>query len=770
MPTVGIDVQDIESVSSVNSDEVGRIEMQPTLGNPSTLRIDGKVPDVVYSLHLLDMRNQVINHLQSDKPFDKQAGQSDHCQESPLQDQGWPGEQPVIEVVNRIITERPEAPAISQPYAHNVRPYIPISPPPLPPIVYNGINYGSHEASRVSGNHSHIIIHSKYLINALRAVVAYYPSIHLQTSPVTIDAPYYVLYIIGGSWLPTVFLDATFGADLRDEEARHKLHNPVTTHEWCWTLFKPGQVVYAKMHGTWSAYIVSGIMPPRALDGRYDVYVWFIRARGNTLVREFTKFSVEMWEGEVPITSLAVVPEEYWMDDLQGQDGKKLRMPLRQKLIEEGKLLWELLKEPTSKQYNGELVDEGIHIKDTQKGFVSGRVVCDSPGFGEYCPDMKQQLQCQPRLTRPRSPPPENQWDLNRLPQAPPRCACRHCMSDREHHPEEVMFHEFKPVIPAIDETPTTDLFYVVCSGLIPGFIMASRRWGIFQISNLSDIKQDKEAFKYLVLDDKIKRTVKALISRFAASVDKKLSPWGDDFIKNKGEGRIFLLHGQPGVGKTSTAECIAELANRPLMALTSGDLLSSLDDVEKNLAYFLALGQRYGALVLLDEADVYLEHRTASDVARNGLVSIFLRALEYYRGVLFLTTNRVQSFDAAFLSRIHVALHYKNLSNENRERIWAHSFERLVRDSDGKIHVSAAARDYVFHHASVQLLRLNGREIRNAMQTALALAESEAEDEGDEVVTIRASHLEAVVEMSSSFKGYIARLEGRDGCEGDAN
>lgn len=361
------------------------------------------------------------------------------------------------------------------------------------------------------------------------------------------------------------FLDATFGPDLRDEEARHKLHNPVTTHEWCWTLFKPGQVVYAKMHGTWSAYIVSGIMPPRALDGRYDVYVWFVRARGNTLVREFTKFSAEMWEGEVPITSLAVVPEEYWMDDLQDQDGKKPRMPLRQKLIEEGKLLWELLKGPTSKQYNG-------------------------------------------------------------------------------------------------------------------------------------------------------------------------------------------------------------ELANRPLMALTSGDLLSSLDDVEKNLAYFLALGQRYGALVLLDEADVYLGHRTASDVARNGLVSIFLRALEYYRGVLFLTTNRVQSFDAAFPSRIHVALHYKNLSNENRERIWAHSFERLVRDSDGKIHVSAAARDYVFHHAGVQLLRLNGREIRNAMQTALALAESEAEDEGDEVVTIRASHLEAVVEMSSSFKGYIARLEGRDGCEGDAN
>ncbi|KID60394.1 ATPase, partial [Metarhizium hybridum] len=413
MPTAAIDIQDIESVSSINSDEVGRIEMQSRLGKPSTLRVDGKVPDVVYSLHLLDMRNQVVNHLQSDKPFDKQVGQLDHCQESPLQDQGWSGEQPVIqlviEVVNRIIAERPEAGAIPQPYAHNVRPYIPISPPPLPPIVYNGINYGSHEASGVAGNRSHIIIHSKYLINALSAVhhwreLAAYSS----NQPSTHDGVYKTTtsHHIDGL---LQFLDATFAPDLCDEEARHKLHNPVTTHEWSWTLFKPGQVVYTKLHGAWSAYIVSGIIPPRALDGRYDVYVWFVRARGNTLVREFTKFLVGMWEVEVPITSLAVVPEEYWMDDLQGQDGKKPRMPLRQKLIKEGKLLWELLKEPTSKQHNGELADEGIHIKDTQKGFVSGRVICDSPGFGEYCPDMKQQLQCQPRLTRPRSPPPENQ-------------------------------------------------------------------------------------------------------------------------------------------------------------------------------------------------------------------------------------------------------------------------------------------------------------------------------------------------------------------------
>ena len=39
--------------------------------------------------------------------------------------------------------------------------------------------------------------------------------------------------------------------------------------------------------------------------------------------------------------------------------------------------------------------------------------------------------------------------------------------------------------------------------------------------------------------------------------------PWSADFIQSKGEGQIFLLHGPPGVGKTNTAECIAELTSR---------------------------------------------------------------------------------------------------------------------------------------------------------------------------------------------------------------
>lgn len=208
--------------------------------------------------------------------------------------------------------------------------------------------------------------------------------------------------------------------------------------------------------------------------------------------------------------------------------------------------------------------------------------------------------------------------------------------------------------------------------------------------------------------------------------------------------------------GKTCTAECVAELTRRPLLSLTSGDL-STYSHVERQLEYFLTLGERFGAIVLLDEADVYLESRRDKDIDRNGLVSVFLRALEYYRGVLFLTTNRVRTFDSAFTSRIHVALHYEPLTNGDRERIWMNGFDRLEREAAGRILVAGSAREYACANRDVRALRWNGREIRNALQTAVALAESEAvEDERADSVVVVDKHIRSVVRMSRGFKNFM--------------
>jgi hypothetical protein len=60
-------------------------------------------------------------------------------------------------------------------------------------------------------------------------------------------------------------------------------------------------------------------------------------------------------------------------------------------------------------------------------------------------------------------------------------------------------------------------------------------------------------------------------------------------------------------------------------------------------LQKILDICHAWGAILLLDEADVFLEKRNMHDIHRNALVSIFLRQLEYFQGILFLTTNRVE-------------------------------------------------------------------------------------------------------------------------------
>jgi len=92
------------------------------------------------------------------------------------------------------------------------------------------------------------------------------------------------------------------------------------------------------------------------------------------------------------------------------------------------------------------------------------------------------------------------------------------------------------------------------------------------------------------------------------------------DVVANKGGASIFLLHGPPGCGKTLTAEAIAELLEKPLYIVTAGDLGISASEVETNLGSVLELCQTWDALVLIDEADVFLEARNSTEIARNAL------------------------------------------------------------------------------------------------------------------------------------------------------
>lgn len=121
---------------------------------------------------------------------------------------------------------------------------------------------------------------------------------------------------------------------------------------------------------------------------------------------------------------------------------------------------------------------------------------------------------------------------------------------------------------------------------------------------------------------------------------------------------------------------------------------------------------------MLLDEADIFLEQRSPSDLQRNALVSIFLRLLEYYKGILFLTTNRIRTFDDAFHSRIHITLEYSNHDAETREKIWRNFGTHMIS--------SLNIEDN--NYAELATWELNGRQIKNVLSSCQSLAADRGE------------------------------------------
>ncbi len=143
-----------------------------------------------------------------------------------------------------------------------------------------------------------------------------------------------------------------------------------------------------------------------------------------------------------------------------------------------------------------------------------------------------------------------------------------------------------------------------------------------------------------------------------------------DDIVAGKSGGTTVLCAGPPGVGKTLTAEVYSEIIQRPLYRVHSGQLGLNVAAMETALKDILTRAQRWGAVMLIDEADVYIKRRD-DNIAMNAVVGVFLRVLEYFNGLLFLTTNRVDDIDEAIVSRCIALIRYDPPDSERRRRIW---------------------------------------------------------------------------------------------------
>ncbi|KDN68602.1 putative ATPase [Colletotrichum sublineola] len=289
------------------------------------------------------------------------------------------------------------------------------------------------------------------------------------------------------------------------------------------------------------------------------------------------------------------------------------------------------------------------------------------------------------------------------------------------------------------EKPPEDDNFLMCLPSTMKGFDMNTKTWSERTHLSKSCSVWNREAFEDLVIEPKTKDLVKAVVMNRLASEEST------DLIQGKGNGLFILLHG------------VAEIAEKPLYKVTCGDVGTKPDEVEKYLEVVTLLGKTWGCVVLLDEADVFLEQRSLANLKRNALVSVFLRVLEYYDGILILTTNRVGTFDEAFKSRIQLNLRYNKLDEDKRLKIWNNFITRLeLRTHKGH---DKSSHDYGINSDSIrsklQALaaeNLNGREIRNAISTARQLAsfKREAMDYG---------HLSSVITEANNFEQYLVNL-----------
>ena len=443
------------------------------------------------------------------------------------------------------------------------------------------------------------------------------------------------------------------------------------TFELMWALFKPNSLAYTTTYGSVEdprcfkvdfATKESSFMRGEwyCIEGRYLEY------DGKSFGLGDFSMDIESFKGPRKITSLAGYPLEYHKDPES----------LKKELLERGKHFVSL----DGMNYR---FQKGLAFmkkkKTVAKVNINGRVMVDPQLFRRINPNYPISI------IKPKDPD-----DVPSDDESESECSCC-CGSESEEEPygksgkgldnepkEEkttfkVIFDKQEkphvvevPVdaegreiqIENIDKLPEgadpkakrefTEEELLIASPVVLGFAFSEKLWLEFSLKGVRDIEWNEGAFESLVLPPNQKSIVKALVESHKFSAAKTI----DDVVQGKGKGLVSVLHGPPGTGKTLTAEGIAELLKCPLYMVTAGELGTDPRMLEHELQKILDIAHSWGAVLLLDEADVFLEKREVHDIHRNALVSIFLRLLEYFQGILFLTTNRVETFDDAFQVR----------------------------------------------------------------------------------------------------------------------
>ncbi|KAI0186130.1 hypothetical protein EV127DRAFT_187542 [Xylaria flabelliformis] len=641
-----------------------------------------------------------------------------------------------------------------------------------------------------SRGRNYIRILSPAVVEALRCTVDYFPHVDLSGSTVDIFEPYEIFIFFerqlneyrerlekatdnGMSPLLCINLYACKHVSIVQQFVKERTQLSVdaererhargyATFDMLWLLYKPGSDVYYDLPnvGEYEPYVTKGVTSTgqNGATSQYTISFWNMKADFFWVGPSVVSHTEDRFAGEKKITTLQAFPCEYlhFTENLNELDTERIR----NHFIERGKKWYETRRGKRWYWFEG-------HSTTFPRQKYVGLAMVDSLQYQVTFPEETEKLEDVAHNSTPL-----------RI------CTCNRCRDLIYQHAVAPRFGGYFQINPIAVERLTDHQFFI-CDKTVEAFLFNLRDWKSLHISGFRDPHFDKTLFKRLVLRDQTKTMIDDLTTTYLknntgdysadeemytrlSTVHKMVSSkkngtsWSADFIQGKGEGLTFLLHGKPGVGKTYTAECIANLTERPLLSLTCSDIGVDPSSIEENLLKWFNLAERWGVILLIDEADIYMEERKVSDIDRNNLVAGFLRALEYFKGILFLTTNRVGAFDEAFVSRINLQIYYPEFSDEDRDKVWDAFFQKLEEDRETTMRIPPSTRDYT-RMQEIRELKWNGREIRNSFQIAVALAEKQGIKDKEGRILIKSDHIKATVDMSRDFKNYLVMLHKGD-------
>ncbi|KAI1345330.1 P-loop containing nucleoside triphosphate hydrolase protein [Xylaria sp. FL0043] len=457
-----------------------------------------------------------------------------------------------------------------------------------------------------------------------------------------------------------------------------------------WQIFAPNTLVSTNCHNVWTINCVTKYKKYILEDTAYwRISLKYIDWNGEST--GYTKQAIEIsqYEGYRRVTSLPLFPTSFLEDEASCKEA----------ITKRGRAFERL---------------RGFHLMSsngTKLSMESGKRVQQSVA-GRFCVDAYAYYSSSsvPKLHLTPLSPPKSETQADNKAQDSDQ-EMRDCgVSDSTAVEVEKKATAKGPEKRVMNLESLTDEQCLLATPWVKAFDLKAKQWCELLVDELQEVSWNDDAFDKLVLPGDEKDLAWEFVEAKALSQSAEF----DDFIPDKGRGLLILMFGPPGVGKTFTAEAVAEKSRVPLYAMSAAELGTSPCDVERALKRALDLCRMWNAMLLLDEADVFLGVRTPDSIQRNELVSIFLRMLEYYQGTMFLTTNRVASIDPAFQSRVDLFLPYYDLTNEARREIWRNFIERAGAD---RFEVTDASLEKLSN------LPLNGREIKNLIKSARMLS-----------------------------------------------